>query len=180
MVRHYFLGANTSEGFYSLYHEFCPAERGVFLWVIKGGPGCGKSSFMKKIGAAAEETGLDVEYLQCSADPQSLDGVYIPQWREGYVDGTSPHVCEARFPGACSAYLDLGQFYDRAGLTAHADEIQKLNLQYTAAYHEAYAHLKRAKLLHDELEQVYNPHVDFDGVYRLAQAHIDRLRKKED
>ena len=33
-----------------------------------------------------------------------------------------------------------------------------------------------AKRLHDELEAVYNPHVDFDGVYALAKEHILRLQ----
>ena len=51
-VRHYFLGANTGGGFVSVYDEFCPPESETFLWVLKGGPGCGKSSFMKAIGRA--------------------------------------------------------------------------------------------------------------------------------
>ena len=36
--------------------------------------------------------------------------------------------------------------------------------------------LAEAKRLHDELEAVYNPHVDFDGVYALAKEHILRLQ----
>ena len=35
--------------------------------------------------------------------------------------------------------------------------------------------LAQAKALHDQLEQVYNPHVDFDGVYEEAENHIKRL-----
>ena len=89
-VRRYFLGANTAKGFFSVYEDFCKPDSGNFLYVIKGGPGCGKSSFMKKIGKAAEDAGLDVEYVLCSADPDSLDGVLIPTWHVGYADGTSP------------------------------------------------------------------------------------------
>ena len=88
-VRRYFLGANTAKGFFSVYEDFCKPDSGNFLYVIKGGPGCGKSSFMKKIGKAAEDAGLDVEYVLCSADPDSLDGVLIPTWHVGYADGTS-------------------------------------------------------------------------------------------
>lgn len=87
-IKHYFLGANGPKGFVSLYREFCSPDSGNFLWVIKGGPGCGKSTFMKKIGKAAEDAGLDVEYVLCSSDPDSLDGVLIPQWHVGYADGT--------------------------------------------------------------------------------------------
>ncbi len=32
--------------------------------------------------------------------------------------------------------------------------------------------LARAKALHDRLEAVYHPHVDFDGVGALAEDHI--------
>ena len=59
-VTQYFLGGNTVRGFVSFYSGFCRGPED-FLWVIKGGPGCGKSSFMKTIGRAAEEKGLDVD-----------------------------------------------------------------------------------------------------------------------
>ena len=45
-VTRYFLGGNTAFGFASFYGQFCRGPED-FLWVIKGGPGCGKSSFMK-------------------------------------------------------------------------------------------------------------------------------------
>ena len=171
-VRRYFLGANTARGFFSVYEDFCRPESGNFLYVIKGGPGCGKSSFMKDIGKAAEEAGLDVEYVLCSADPGSLDGVLVPAWHTGYVDGTSPHVMEVSLPAASGAYLDLGQFYDVGALKPKLDVIADLNARYKAQYVLAYAALAEAKHLHDELEAVYNPHVDFDGVYALAREHI--------
>ena len=99
-VTQYFLGGNTVRGFVSFYSGFCRGPED-FLWVIKGGPGCGKSSFMKTIGRAAEEKGLDVEYVLCSGDPESVDGVYFPALHTGYADGTAPHVLEAVTPQGC-------------------------------------------------------------------------------
>lgn len=87
----YFLGSNSARGFYSLYRGLTDPGGGEFLWIIKGGPGCGKSSFMKKIGAAAAKAGLAVEYIHCSGDPDSLDAVRIPQLKTAYMDGTAPH-----------------------------------------------------------------------------------------
>ena len=40
------------------------------------------------------------------------------------------------------------------------------------------AFLAQAKALHDELEAVYNPHVDFARVYALANTHVMRLFKE--
>ena len=39
--------------------------------------------------------------------------------------------------------------------------------------------LAQAKALHDELEAIYNPHVDFARVYALANSHALRLFKED-
>ena len=140
----YFLGANTPTGFYSLYDDFVSPKDGDFLWVIKGGPGCGKSSFMKKLGKGAEDAGLDAEYIYCSGDPDSLDGIYIPAKKTAYVDGTSPHVIDAEIAGACSLYLDFSGFYDRAGLQERLRDITDNTKRYKAHYARAYAILGAA------------------------------------
>lgn len=137
-VTRFFLGANSPQGFFSLYDGFTNPREGDFLWAIKGGPGCGKSSFMKRIGAAAESAGLDVEYIHCSGDPDSLDGVYLPQRRVAYVDGTAPHVTEAVYPGGASLYLDLGRFYDTGALKERLGEIIEINTTYKTLYDRAY------------------------------------------
>ncbi len=173
MAKQYFLGANTGSGFVSLYDSF--AADGDFLWILKGGPGCGKSSFMRRIGMAAEATGHDVEYVLCSGDPDSLDGVYIRDLGVAYVDGTAPHVQEARHPGADSNYLNLGAHLDNTALRPHLARLTELTDAYRTKYAEAYAALAEAKALHDQLEAVYHPHVDFGGVNALADKHIKRL-----
>ena len=135
----YFLGANTRNGFFSLYDGFADPEAGDFLYVIKGGPGCGKSTLMKRVGKAAEDAGLPVEYVLCSGDPDSLDGVWLPALHTGFVDGTAPHVQEAAYPGASSKYLDMSRFLDDAALRPRLPEIAALNRRYKALYAEAYA-----------------------------------------
>lgn len=91
MTTHFFLGANSGQGFQNLFPRFCKPEDHHDLIVLKGGPGVGKSTMMRRIGKAMEDRGEDVEYLYCSGDPGSLDGVHIPRIRTAIVDGTSPH-----------------------------------------------------------------------------------------
>ena len=43
----YFLAANSGQGFYSKFGECYDAHNGWKAYVIKGGPGTGKSSLMK-------------------------------------------------------------------------------------------------------------------------------------
>ena len=87
----YFLGANSPSGFYSLYSELLPPETARAIYILKGGPGCGKSTLMRKIGARMEQEGLETEYILCSGDPDSLDAVILPQKAVAVVDGTAPH-----------------------------------------------------------------------------------------
>ena len=143
----YFLGANSARGFYSLYDGFTDPEGGDFLWVLKGGPGCGKSTFMRRIGAAAEQAGRRVEYIHCSGDPDSLDAVWLPELRLGYADGTAPHVLEPRYPGASGLYLDLGSFLDAGAMQGELDAAADLNRRYKAHYADAYRLLAAAAAL---------------------------------
>lgn len=152
MILSYFLGANSKDGFCSLYSDFCSGE-GDFLHIIKGGPGTGKSAFMRKIGAEAERRGMDVEYVLCSGDPDSLDGVYIPTLRQGWVDGTAPHVSEPRCFGVNSDYVNLGQFCRLPLNAADGAEALRLSREYKAMYARAYSYLRAAS----ELKHGYLP-----------------------
>jgi hypothetical protein len=140
----YSLGANSADGFFSLYDSFADRAEEGFLWVLKGGAGCGKSSFMKMIGAAAERSCLTVEYIHCSGDPDSLDGVYIPALKTAYVDGTAPHVMDTNLTAADSAYLDLGRHYDIQAIAPYREEISRLKKINADCYRKAYRLLNAA------------------------------------
>ena len=140
-VTYFFLGANSKHGFYSLYDGFANGEQDI-LHIIKSGPGTGKSTFMKRIGSAAESKGLDVEYILCSGDPQSLDGIYIPALHVGWVDGTAPHVLEPKHFGINGIYTDLGQFCKRELLHENRPQIKATTSAYRFCYQKAYMYLQ--------------------------------------
>lgn len=146
MTLSYFLGANSKDGFRSLYSGFCIAQED-YLSVIKGGPGTGKSGFMRRIGRAAEARGLDVEYVLCSGDPDSLDGVYIPALRRGWVDGTAPHISDPKYLGVSGDYVSLGAYLHTRPDATERGEITALFDAYRAAYAQAYAYLSSAAAL---------------------------------
>lgn len=92
IVTNFFAGANSGEGFRDLFSQVVDLEDTYDLMVLKGGPGVGKNTFMREIGRTMEAAGTPVEYLWCSGDPDSLDGVVLPELRCAVVDGTSPHA----------------------------------------------------------------------------------------
>ena len=139
MRTEFFLGANSANGFYSLYDEFC-REKGGYFYLIKGGPGGGKSSFMRTIAETAESKGYDTEIVYCSGDPDSVDAVYITSLGIGWIDATSPHITEPEFFGVCSCYVNLGQFCART----ENQDIEIYSKLYKEAYDTAYSYLKAA------------------------------------
>ncbi len=141
----WFLGANGADGFGSLYDGWVDQTACQAFYVLKGGAGCGKSTLMRRVAARLEEAGRDVEYILCSGDPGSLDGIRIPGKGAALMDGTAPHVVEPAFVGATGHYLDLGDGYDRAALFPQRAEIVRLAQAYKAAYRDAWHCLRAAE-----------------------------------
>lgn len=71
-VRRVYPGGNTYKGLYSFYDYILNQQSAKRIIVIKGGPGVGKSFFMKKLGADMLDRGFDVEYHHCSLDNKSV------------------------------------------------------------------------------------------------------------
>lgn len=88
----FFLGANSPDGFHSFYDQLIDLNTAKEVIIIKGGPGSGKSSFMKRAAAPLTDAGYLTEYISCSADPDSLDGIIFPELGLAFVDGTQPHA----------------------------------------------------------------------------------------
>jgi len=173
LITRWFLGANSGAGFYSLYDSFA-SEDGDFLWVVKGGPGCGKSVFMKRIGSAAEKNGLDVEYILCSGDPASLDGVYLPALRTGWIDGTAPHTLDPVCFGATGAYLDLGTFCDVGAAHRMREEITALADRQKDQYSRAYDCLRAAAAASPEKTPGLIGGAEIAAASRRAASAADR------
>ena len=144
-ITDFFVGANSGEGFRNLFPEMVDIEDTYDLMVLKGGPGVGKNTFMREVARAMEAAGTSVERLWCSGDPDSLDGVVLPEIRCAVVDGTSPHVVEPQYPAAVDRYVDLGRFYDLTAAKADAEAVKTHTHAYKAAYVRAYHSLKAAR-----------------------------------
>jgi len=145
--RHFFPGANTPEGFVSRFDGILPAREKGFFYYIKGGPGTGKSSFMKTLAENMKTAGQPVEYFRCSSDAASLDGVAFPQLGVAVADGTAPHTLDMRWPAAADALIDLSTCWDAGAIAAHRDKIQRLCAQNSACFLRAYRYLAAARCL---------------------------------
>ena len=127
----FFLGTTTPAGFKG-YFEPLRREPGMQMYLIKSGPGCGKSTLMKRLAIKAEQKGEPIQRIHCASDPDSLDGVIFLDKRAAIVDATAPHVMEPDAPGAEEQVVSLYHTLDADALHAHADEVKRLFAQNTA------------------------------------------------
>ncbi len=135
--RSFFAAANSGYGFYSFYENIFEDRSICERYIIKGGPGTGKSRFMKELAFAAREAGISIDSFCCSSDPSSLDGVTLDLGERGRIcvlDGTAPHIAEASLPGARDTILNFCDFWDSTQLKTHRDEIFTLSREKQAAY----------------------------------------------
>ena len=170
---HIFLGANSGEGFYSLYDQLL-GERFDDLLILKGGAGCGKSSFMRMVAEEASRRKIDTIYVNCSGDPESLDGVLFPALKKGIVDGTAPHVLEPCYTGANERYVNLMRFYDLAAVkNARGELVCRADACHTA-YAEAYHVLRAVAALSLERRARVYAAVDFEKLSRRFDGILRR------
>ena len=133
MTYEFFPGANSPTGFFSRFDPILadPALRRKLY--IKGGPGCGKSTLMRRLAQLAADHGADTVQGLCASDPDSLDLLLIPQAGFAICDATAPHVCEPPLCGCDGVYCDLGRFYT-PDIIEHSFELKQLKQAHSACY----------------------------------------------
>lgn len=144
----HFAAANSGGGFVSFYPELFDAGKIRRRYIIKGGPGTGKSSFMRTVADYAGACGRDVSLYYCSSDPDSLDAVVI----DGEIvvaDGTAPHTMDAEIPGARDEIVNLGVFWDGEKLAEQYNEITALGALKSGCYRRAYRYLSGCQNLRE-------------------------------
>jgi len=170
----YFLAANSGEGFYSKFKENYDCFDGWQAFIIKGGPGTGKSSLMKKVAAKAEYNGYDTILCPCSSDPDSLDAVILPDKKIIILDGTAPHVVEPSFPGACENIINLGDCWDKTALYKNRNKIIDATLKNKLIHKTVSRYLLAAGQIFNDNIKLSEPYADNKHITDFAT----RLCKK--
>jgi len=174
-TRHMFAGGNTSKGFFSYFNYILNLKDAKKYYILKGGPGTGKSTFMKYIGSEAAKKGYDVEYFHCSSDSNSLDGVSIPGLKIAMVDGTAPHVIDPVYPGAVEKIINLGEFWDTGVLAEHKDKFFLWKNEIKFNFARAYRYLRTAAVLYEDIKEINIRYTDYRKAKELTCALIEDL-----
>ncbi len=123
----YFLGGASPTGFKTRFGDTV-YDTDYRTYIIKGGPGTGKSSLMKKLANAFPNA--EKELFSCSSDPDSIDAVVFTESKIVFVDGTAPHIFDAEYPGAVQQLVDLSAFWNAKQLQNNKSEIISATADY--------------------------------------------------
>jgi len=176
-VKHRFLGAATPEGAVDYVPNL--TEDVAKRYFIKGRPGSGKSTMLRKIALEAETRGFDVEIYHCGFDPDSLDMVIVREIGVAIFDSTAPHEY---FPSR-----DGDEIIDMYGTVIASgtdeifeEEIKKHKTSYKNMMDEAIGFLAEASTYNQALEHIYTNAMDFEKVNELTEHIQDILHRLEE
>lgn len=170
----YFLATNSGQGFFSLFDSLYDAHDGWNLYIIKGGPGTGKSGIMKKVFNKAVDSGYNCHAVYCSSDPNSLDAVIIPEIKVSVCDGTSPHTVDPKYPGVSETIINLGECWDEKLLLESKEHIITLTDCNKALHKRSSKYLSAASKAQTENEKILNACINYQKAENYAIRNISK------
>ncbi|MBQ9070277.1 MAG: hypothetical protein IJY23_02890 [Clostridia bacterium] len=173
----YYASANSYVGFESYFGEIFNSSRFTKIFVLKGGPGTGKSTILKKIAKFAKNQKINFEIFRCSSDPASLDAVIIDDGkrRVAILDGTAPHERDAVIPGAVDELVNLGEAWDSEGLEKCKNKILKINFEKNKSYKNAYKNLGFSSIFATNIKAEIESRFDFKKAKKASSDAFSTL-----
>ena len=146
-ARTLFPGAMGPDGFISCFDHLIDDSILRRKLILKGGPGVGKSTFMRRVHAALCANGEPSTLYFCSGDPDSLDGVAVPHAGLLILDGTAPHIVDPEIPGARDSIINLGECLNEPAMRPRLPHIRACMGDHAACSRRARACLAAAAAL---------------------------------
>ncbi len=178
MNQAYFLGSSGKNGFFSCFNQLTPKIEGQYTYIIKGGPGTGKSSMMRKIADEMQNRDIECERIYCSSDPDSLDGVIFPSLRVSICDGTSPHTLDPEYPGASGEIVNLGDCWDKAELLKNREKIIELTDKNKECHRRSRRFIESAFSIYGDGEKICRDCLEEERLLRYAARVANRHFRK--
>ena len=169
-----FAAANGGRGFVSFYDKIFSDPKILRRYLLMGGPGTGKSSFMRRVADTAQREGFEVRFYRCSSDHSSLDAIVIEN-TVALLDATAPHTVEPELAGARDEIINLGQFWDSDMLLQKRGQIEALGIKKRDEYAGAYRFLEGALALDLRAREISSGFVKFQKLDSAVERAIGRI-----
>lgn len=163
-----YFGAATVDGSFDYIANItqCLGKR----YFIKGRPGTGKSTFLKKLAQKAVDAGFEAEVYHCAFDPQSLDMLVLRELDFCIFDSTSPHEYFPSLP--TDEIIDIYETAVEPGTDEkNAQALVQFRHDYKAEIAKATEKLRLAKESYDRAQQTHLSRLN-DSVIKETAAQI--------
>ncbi len=170
-TQEYFLGGTSPTGFRTKFADQINKD-GYYTYILKGGPGTGKSTLMKKVAEYFEDSPKML--YRCSSDLSSLDAVVIEDKKIIIVDGTAPHTFDPYYPGVSQEIINLGKFWNKSELKKHGNAIKKLSDENQKCHLTTKYYIKAISYLNSDIYRHGENALD----KQKLSAYTERLLKK--
>jgi len=174
-ARALFPGAMGPDGFISCFDQLIDESSLRRRLILKGGPGVGKSTFMRRFHAALCDGEQPSTLCFCSGDPDSLDAVVLPHAGVLILDGTAPHIVDPKVPGARDSIINLGDCLDEAALRPRLHHIKVCMADHAAASRRARAYMKAAHAIAQDNAALIASCIDPLRLRRMIDALISAV-----
>lgn len=177
----FFLGANTEHGFHSHFEQMQDPDCGYHTYLIKGSPGSGKSTLMKRLAdtiTAGGDGGI-CERIHCSSDPNSLDGVIWHDKKVNIVDATPPHTMEPQHAGAVERIVSFYDAFDIPTLRQRTANIVASTAKISGLHKRFCEILHCMNLLIENNSNIITPTLDQKKMSKTIENLAHRTLKKQ-
>lgn len=171
----FFMGSLSPTGGFRGYVSQLNQQPDLWLYLIKAGPGCGKSTMMKCL---AEKSCQPVERIHCSSDPSSLDGVVFPAQHAAILDATAPHCIDPTYPDAKQSVVSLYHTMNRPAIKQKKEKIIQLFDTCSQLQKRANQCISSASLLLREQQMIASSALDETKLTHYVNHLAQRLLPK--
>jgi len=163
------------DGFISCFDHLMPETTLRRRLILKGGPGVGKSTFMRRLHAALCRNQEPSALYFCSGDPDSLDAVAVDHIGLLVLDGTAPHIVDPAIPGARDSIVNLGVCLNEAAMRPRLRHIKACMDDHAVCSRRARAHLQAARALMQDNAAVIRSAIDPQRFFRMTEALVQSV-----
>ena len=160
----FFLGSDTPDGFRYTTRLYETTDR---VWLLKGGPGNGKSTLLKKLYHHLSDDTTEV--YRCASDPDSWDAVRFRSRGICVMDATPPHAVEPIHIGAVEHIVCLSEYLDTGPLRQDASAIIALTDEVRVLHTQSQQYLRSAAALCADCRRLQQTVLDELKIKRLAR-----------
>ncbi|MDD4801820.1 MAG: hypothetical protein PHF24_02580 [Syntrophomonas sp.] len=166
-VRYVFVSSYTCQGFYTFIPELVNNVSKVYI--LKGAPGSGKSTFIRLLGEVMSQQGFDVEFWVSALDPVNPDGVYIAHFNAAVINGSLPQPIDPKYPGVREIIINLGDYCNNKIMEKRETQIVEKVDQADRLHNHTSKILKEASRIKEEIRGAHASHLNIAKIEQLIK-----------